>query len=142
MIIKKWIKIAILAVEVLLIVLLITFGVISTKRGKTIRAKDIRIEQLMNERTELLNNIEKMGAESVLSVTCNINIKSTNVMGVNTINSNNLAKEISQMTRKELYDSLYGPKREVYDIDTTDGIITRVRKKQIYGCIRYFQKRE
>lgn len=127
--IKTWIKIVLLVVEVLIIALLITFGSISTKRGKTIRVKDIRIEQLMNERTELLNNIEKLGAESVLSVTCNINIKSTNVMGVNTINSNNLAKEISQMTRKELYDSLYGPKREVYDIDTTDGIITRVRKK-------------
>lgn len=129
MIIKKWIKIVLVVVEVLIVALLITFGAISTKRGKTIRIKENRIEQLMNERTELLNNIEKLGAESVLSVTCNINIKSTNVMGVNTINSNNLAKEISQMTRKELYDSLYGPKREVYDIDTTDGIITRIRKK-------------
>ena len=115
MTIKKWIKIVFVVVEVLIVALLITFGAISTKRGKTIRAKDIRIEQLMQEKQDLLANIEKLGAEEVLSVTCNINIKSTNVMGVNTINSNNLAKEIAQMTRKELYDSLYGPKREPID---------------------------
>lgn len=113
---KKWIKIVLVVVEVLLITLLITFASLYTKRGKQVKAKDIRIEQLMEERAELMNNIEKLGAESVLSVTCNINIKSTNVMGVNTINSNNIAKEIAQMTRKELYDSLYSQKG--YSVDT------------------------
>lgn len=113
---KKWIKIVLFIVEILLIALLIIFASISTKRGKTIRAKDIRIEQLMEERAELMNNIEKLGAESVLSVTCNINIKSTNVMGVNTINSNNIAREVAQITRKELYDSLYSQKG--YNVDT------------------------
>ena len=75
----------------------------------------------MAERTELMDNIEKLGAETVLSVTCNINIKSTNVMGVNTINSNNIAKEIAQMTKKELYDSLYGPKYTLDTIQTKEG---------------------
>ena len=117
------------ALWVVLLVLCIVFGCISTKRGKTIKTKEIRIEQLMAERTELMDNIEKLGAETVLSVTCNINIKSTNVMGVNTINSNNIAKEIAQITKKELYDSLYGPKYTLDTIQTKEGATVITGKK-------------
>lgn len=111
---------------VALLAMTIIFGCVSTKRGKQIKAKDIRLEQLMAERAELLDNIEKLGAETVLSVTCNINIKSTNVMGVNTINSNNIAKEIAQITKKELYDSLY-KKTTWTSVDTINGIVEKIR---------------
>lgn len=122
-------KIILVIIEILIMVTLIVGWAIVGKQHKTIKAKDIRIEQLMTQRDELMDNIEKLGAETVLSVTCNINIKSTNVMGVNTINSNNIAKEIAQITKKELYDSLYGPKVEPYPhIDTLDGVIVHSRK--------------
>lgn len=122
-------KIILVIIEILIMVVLIVGWAIVGKQHKTIKAKDIRIEQLMSQRDELMDNIEKLGAETVLSVTCNINIKSTNVMGVNTINSNNIAKEIAQITKKELYDSLYGPKVEHYPhVDTLDGVILRSRK--------------
>lgn len=127
-------KIILAIIEILIMVVLIVGWAIVGKQHKTIKTKELRIEQLMSQREELLDNIEKLGAESVLSVTCNINIKSTNVMGVNTINSNNLAKEISQMTRKELYDSLYGPKRDVpFEIDT---LITKDGAKVVTGKIK------
>lgn len=124
--IEKISNIIAIVIVVGLLALTIIFGCISTKRGKQVKAKDIRIEQLMTERAELLDNIEKLGAETVLSVTCNINIKSTNVMGVNTINSNNIAKEIAQITKKELYDSLY-KKPTWSSVDTINGVIEKIR---------------
>lgn len=116
----------------LMVVAIVGLSIFAANKSKQCKLKDNEIENLQSKIGVLEDNIYKLGAEEVLSVTCNINIKSTNVMGVNTINSNNLAKEISQMTRKELYDSIYGPKRDINDIKL-DTITTQNGAKVIVG---------
>lgn len=104
MIIKKWVKIALLAVEVLLIVLLITFGAISTKRGKTIRIKENRIEMLQSRIDSMSNTISRLGAEDCISVTCNVNIKNTAVFSASNIHADAIASTIASITRQQLLD--------------------------------------
>lgn len=116
---KKWIKIVLFIVEVLLIVLLIIFGAISTKRGKTIKIKDIRIEQLMNQRDSLTQTISKLGAESCISVTCNVNIKNTAVFSASNIHADAVATTVASITRQEILnykDSI--DKVNAYNVDT------------------------
>lgn len=116
---KKWIKIVLFIVEILLIALLIIFASISTKRGKTIRAKNIRIEQLMEERAELMNNIEKLGAEDCVTINCSVNIKAPNVFGQQNLHADAIAKTTATITRQELLnykDSI--DKVNAYNVDT------------------------
>lgn len=66
---------------------------------KEITDKELVIDSLQNYNRELaeLNGI---------SVTVQFTLKSTNVLGINTNNCQNIAKEIAQYTRGELLDSL------------------------------------
>ena len=92
------------AIQVLLIVLVITFGCISGNRGKTIRTQNAQIKSL-TEQVDSLNRVNHaLGAESCYTVNCIINLTSKNVLGVNTINSNNIAKTVATVTRQELLD--------------------------------------
>lgn len=124
--ISNWIAVAIV---VGLLALTIIFGCISTKRGKTIKAKDIRIEQLMNQRDSLTNTIQRLGAEECINVTCNVNIKNTAVFSATNIHADAVATSIASITKQELLnmkDSL--SKVNPWVIDTTDGIVTKIRK--------------
>lgn len=111
--IAKWIP---LIIFVILLSLTIIFGVISTKRGKTIKVKDIRIEQLMAQRDSLTNTIQRLGAESCITINCSVNLKSTNVMGVANIHSDAIARTAATITRQELLDmkdSLYREENKI-----------------------------
>ena len=114
--IKKIVKWIPLVIFVILLSLTIIFGVISTKRGKTIKVKDIRIEQLMSQRDSLTNTIQRLGAESCITINCSVNLKSTNVMGVANIHSDAIAKTMASITRQELLDmkdSLYREENKI-----------------------------
>lgn len=114
--IKKIVKWIPLIIFVILLSLTIIFGVISTKRGKTIKVKDIRIEQLMSQRDSLTNTIQRLGAESCITINCSVNLKSTNVMGVANIHSDAIAKTMASITRQELLDmkdSLYREENKI-----------------------------
>lgn len=128
----KWIS---YVIQILLIIGIVVLSSVCKRSASKIKEKDKTIVELKQKISALEDNIYKLGAEEVLTVNCTINLKNTNVMGVSNINSNNIAKEICQMTRKELYDSIYGPKREIDDrltpylLDTCeDGQIIRYRK--------------
>lgn len=111
--ISKWIP---LIIFVILLSLTIIFGVISTKRGKTIKVKEIRIEQLMSQRDSLTNTIQRLGAESCITINCSVNLKSTNVMGVANIHSDAIARTMASITRQELLDmkdSLYREENKI-----------------------------
>lgn len=111
--ISKWIP---LISFVILLSLTIIFGVISTKRGKTIKVKEIRIEQLMSQRDSLTNTIQRLGAESCITINCSVNLKSTNVMGVANIHSDAIARTMASITRQELLDmkdSLYREENKI-----------------------------
>ena len=90
------------ALWVVLLVLCIVFGCISTKRGKTIKTKEIRIEQLMAQRDSLTNTIQRLGAEDVLTVNVSFNLKQTNVLSFSNNNCQQIAKEVATLTRLEM----------------------------------------
>ena len=124
--ISNWIAIVIVAG---LLVSTIIFGCVSTKRGKQIKAKDIRIEQLMSQRDSLTNTIQRLGAEDCINVTCNVNIKNTAVFSASNIHADAVATSVASITKQELLrmkDSIANA--NVWSIDTTDGIVTKIRK--------------
>ena len=126
--ISKWIAIVIV---VGLLVLTIIFGCVSTKRGKQIKAKDIRIEQLMAQRDSLTNTIQRLGAEDVLTVNVSFNLKQTNVLSFSNNNCQQVAKEVATLTRLEMVnykDSLEKSKTKDWSsIDTVENIIIKQR---------------
>ena len=110
--ITKWVKVAIAAVEIALVALMITFGAVSTSRGKTIRNQKSSIERVCRENDSLLNIIHKLGAEEVITVNVSFNMTQKNVLSFSQNNCQQIAREVAVMTRSELYDSLYVKKKE------------------------------
>lgn len=98
----KIVKIISWVIVIIPLVLSIIFGSVMTKRGKTIKAKDIRIEQLMAQRDSLTNTIQRLGAEDVLTVNVSFNLKQTNVLSFSNNNCQQIAKEVATLTRLEL----------------------------------------
>lgn len=114
---------------VVLLALTIIFGCISTKRGKQVKAKDIRIEQLMAQRDSLTNTIQRLGAEDCINVTCNVNIKNTAVFSATNIHADAVATSVASITKQELLnmkDSL-AKVNAWSSIDTLDGVIIKQR---------------
>lgn len=98
----KIVKIISWVIFVIPLVLSIIFGSVMTKRGKTIKVKEIRIEQLMNQRDSLTNTIQRLGAEDVLTVNVSFNLKQTNVLSFSNNNCQQVAKEVATLTRLEM----------------------------------------
>lgn len=127
--ISKILSIIGVSLWVALLAMTIIFGCVSTKRGKQVKAKDIRIEQLMAQRDSLTNTIQRLGAEDCINVTCNVNIKNTAVFSASNIHADAVATSVASITKQELLrmkDSIANA--NVWSIDTTDGIVTKIRK--------------
>ena len=127
--ISKILSIIGVSLWVALLAMTIIFGCISTKRGKTIRSKDIRIEQLMAQRDSLTNTIQRLGAEDVLTVNVSFNLKQTNVLSFSNNNCQQIAKEVATLTRLELInlkDSIANSKPWT-SVDTINGIVEKIR---------------
>lgn len=98
----KIVKIISWVIFVIPLVLSIIFGSVMTKRGKTIKVKEIRIEQLMNQRDSLTNTIQRLGAEDCITLNCSVNIKAPNIMGQQNLHADLIAKTMATITRQEL----------------------------------------
>lgn len=109
---KKWIKAVILAVEGIMIVLMVTFGAVSTNRGKTIKTQKASIERLCRENDSLTNIVKQLGAEDVITVNVAFNFTQKNILSFSQNNCQQIAREVATMTRSELYDSIYVKKTE------------------------------
>lgn len=110
--VKKWIKAVIVAVEVVLVALMITFGAVSTSRGRTIRQQKSSIERMCRQNDSLVKIVNALGAEEVITVNVSFNMTQKNVLSFSQNNCQQIAKEVAVMTRSELYDSLYVKKTE------------------------------
>lgn len=100
----KWIA---YGIQVILIALVITFGAMTSNRGKTIKQDQIRIKAL-TEQVDSLNRVNRaLGAEDVFTVNVSFNITQKNVLSFSQTNAQNIAREVATLTRQELYDSLY-----------------------------------
>lgn len=102
---NKIIKIISWVIVIIPLILSIIFGSVMTKRGKTIKAKDIRIEQLMNQRDSLTNTIQRLGAEDCITINCSVNVKAPNIMGQQNLHADLIAKTVASITRQELLDA-------------------------------------
>ena len=109
---NKWVKMAVGAVEGILIILLITFGAVSTNRGKTIRKQKASIERLCRENDSLVKTVNRLGAEDVITVNVAFNLTQKNILSFSQNNCQQIAREVATMTRSELYDSIYVKKNK------------------------------
>jgi len=104
---QKIIKVVAYFIEALLLALVLVFGCVSTDRGKTIKNQKAQIKALTEQVDSLQRYCNALGAENVLTVNVAFELNQKNVLSFAQTNAQNIAKEISTMTRKELYDSLY-----------------------------------
>lgn len=109
---KNWIKAVIVAVEVLVVALMITFGAVSTNRGRTIRQQKASIERLCRENDSLVKTVNRLGAEDVITVNVAFNLTQKNILSFSQNNCQQIAREVATMTRSELYDSVYVKKNK------------------------------
>lgn len=109
---KKWIKAVIVAVEVLVVAIMITFGAVSTNRGRTIRQQKASIERLCRENDSLVKTVNRLGAEDVITVNVAFNLTQKNILSFSQNNCQQIAREVATMTRSELYDSVYVKKNK------------------------------
>lgn len=101
----KIVKIISWVIVIIPLVLSIIFGSVMVKRGKTIKAKDIRIEQLMSQRDSLTNTIQRLGAEDCITINCSVNVKAPNIMGQQNLHADAIARTVASITRQELLDA-------------------------------------
>lgn len=106
----KWIA---YGIQIILIALVITFGAMTSNRGKTINQDQIRIKALTEQVDSLKNVNSALGAEDVFTVNVSFNITQKNVLSFSQTNAQNIAREVATMTRQELYDSLYAQPKAV-----------------------------
>ena len=100
----NWIKITIATI---IVALMLTFGAVSTSRGKTIRKQKASIERMCRQNDSLLNIVKNLGAEDVITVNVAFNLTQKNILSFSQNNCQQIAKEVATMTRSELYDSIY-----------------------------------
>lgn len=97
----KWIA---YSIEVLMLVTILALGVNVSKKNIMLKNQKAQIKAL-TEQVDSLNRVNHaLGSETVYTVNCTIQLNSKNIMGVNTINSNNIAKTVATTTRQELLD--------------------------------------
>lgn len=95
----KWIA---YSIEVLMLVIILALGVNVSKKNIMLKNNEKQIKAL-TEQVDSLNRVNHaLGSEVCYTVNCTIHLSSKNIMGVNTINSNNIAKTVATVTREEL----------------------------------------
>lgn len=99
-------------VEGIVIILLITFGAVSTNRGKTIRNQKASIERVCRQNDSLVKIVNQLGAEDVITVNVTFNLNQKNILSFSQSNCQQIAREVATMTRSELYDSVYVKKNK------------------------------
>lgn len=100
----KWIA---YGIQIVLIALVITFGAMTSNRGKTIRAQEAQMKALTEQVDSLKRVNTVLGAEDVFTVNVNFNMTQKNILSFSANNCQNIARDVATLTRQELYDSLY-----------------------------------
>lgn len=100
----KWIK---TGCAIAVFVIAIILAVVANKQKATIKTQDYKIKAL-TEQVDSLQRVNSMlGAEDVITVNVTFELNQKNVLSFAQTNAQNIAKEISKMTRQELMDSIY-----------------------------------
>ena len=102
----KKIKIFLVSTSVVFLAVFAVLCIAVSKKNVKIKTleKEIVRQELVIDSLQKYN--KQLAAINGISVSVEFNMKSTNVLGINTNNCANIAKEIAQYTRGELLDSL------------------------------------
>lgn len=107
---KRIIKYVLAGLEIVLFVIVIGLGCKISSQKVTIRDYQAKNKALIEQVDSIQRYCNALGAENVLTVNVNFNLTQKNILSFSQSNCQNIAKEVSTMTRKELYDSLYTKK--------------------------------
>lgn len=99
---QRIVKIIAYAIQIALIVTIIALSCVISNRNVKYKSALSQVKALTSQVDSLTRINKALGAEVCYSVNCTINLTSKNIMGVNTINSNNIAKTVATTTRQEL----------------------------------------
>lgn len=102
--------IALASIQIVTLILMITFAVMLRHRNITIKQQKNTIKAQTEQIDSLTAVNRALGAEDVLTVNVNFAITQKNVLSFSQTNAQNIAREVSTITRQELYDSLYAIK--------------------------------
>lgn len=100
----KWIA---YGIEILMIVLVISFGCALSSKNKALKAERQNVKALTEQVDSLQRYAAALGAENVITVNVSFELNQKNVLSFAQTNAQNVAKEVAYMTRQQLYDSLY-----------------------------------
>lgn len=104
----KWIA---YIIQVAMITAIIWLSVVCGNQAKTIKKQEVQVKQLTEHVEYLKEENKALGAEDCITVTCNFNLTQKNILSFTQQNMQNIAKDITTMTRKEIYDSLYAARK-------------------------------
>lgn len=99
---QKMLKVISHGILIALIVTIISLSCVISNRNVKYKSAQSQVKALTAQVDSLTRINKALGAEVCYSVNCTINLTSKNIMGVNTINSNNIAKTVATTTRQEL----------------------------------------
>lgn len=99
----KWVGLAITGI---LLVLVITLSVVVAKKNTAIHTYKYQVAQYEQTIDSLQKYNKQLAGMDGLYVEVNFNFQQKNILSFSQSNNQNIAKEISRMTRQELLDSL------------------------------------
>ena len=106
MTITKTIKIIAYAVEAAIIITLIALAVATGAKNRTIKAQKSEIANLQEQVDSLSKYNKQLAAINGINVEVTFQLTQKNVLSFSANNCQNIAKEVAQMTRGELLDSI------------------------------------
>ena len=106
MILDKKIKIIAYCIEAAIIVTLIALAIATGAKNRTIKAQKAEIANLQEQVDSLSKYNKQLAGINGINVEVTFQFTQKNVLSLSANNCQNIAKEVAQMTRGEILDSL------------------------------------
>lgn len=104
--IPKYIKIAAYVIEAAIVVTLIALAIATGAKSRTIKAQKAEIANLQEQVDSLSKYNKQLAGINGINVEVTFQFTQKNVLSFSANNCQNIAKEVAQMTRGEILDSL------------------------------------
>ena len=104
--IPKYIKIIAYCIEAAILVTLIALAIATGAKNRTIKAQKAEIANLQEQVDSLFKYNKQLAGINGINVEVTFQFTQKNVLSFSASNCQNIAKEVAQMTRGEILDSL------------------------------------
>ena len=106
MTISKTVKIIAYCLEAAIIISLIALAIATGTKNRTIKAQKVEIINLQEQVDSLSKYNKQLAAINGINVEVSFQLTQKNVLSFSANNCQNIAKEVAQMTRGEILDSI------------------------------------